>query len=79
MARRIALHPAVLMIKNADGHLAHHRQLSPSEFPAHQAALSGLRTDEVRVPSGSAASRVILERESNGVRLNLVISDEEEH
>lgn len=79
MAGRVALHPEIVMIKDADGHLTRHRQVSPSEFRAHQAALSGLRTDEVRVPSGSAASRVILEREWEGVRLTRVISDEEEH
>jgi hypothetical protein len=79
MARRIALHPSVLMIKDADGHLTRHQQVSPSEFRAHQPSLSGFRKDEVQVLSASAESLVILERESNGVRLNLVISDEEEH
>lgn len=79
MAGRVALHPEIVMIKDADGHDTRHRQVSPSEFPAHQAALSGFRTDEVQVLSASAESLVILEPGSNGVRLNLVISDEEEH
>ena len=71
--------PTVLMIKDADGHLTRHQQVSPSEFRTHQPSLSGFRKDEVQVLSASAESLVILERESNGVRLNLVISDEEEH
>ena len=79
MARRMVLHPAALMIKDADGHATRNRQVSPSEYRAHQPALSGFRTDEVQVLSASAESLVILERESNGVRLNRVISDEEEH
>jgi hypothetical protein len=79
MARRVALHPSVLMIKDADGHFTRHRQVSPSEYRTHQPALSGFRKDDVRVLSASGACQVILERESEGVRLNRVISDEEEY